>query len=281
MYDYDALEALHFAVDLGSFSLAAQKLGLTQAAVSLRIKKLESTLGRSLLQKRTPPIISQHGKELLLHYVKVKLLENELDKNFNEAITFPVAINAESMDSWFFKSISQIKKSYKKIIFDIKVSDQDQSLAMLNNSEVLACISSKKASEHIFKNYYLGEFNYSFYKAPHVKSQKFNAEFPVCKYSKDDILHRYFIKKTNVAEYILPSTTALLNACLEGFGAAVLPEYIAQPHLKKKRLVEIIPSKKYQQKLYWCCIHSKSSFLNNLSKQLCIDFDSFNKKQSA
>ncbi|PTM52238.1 LysR family transcriptional regulator [Phreatobacter oligotrophus] len=51
--DADAVEAFILVADLGSFTRAAAVLNTTQAAVSLRIRRLEDHLGRRLLE-RTP-----------------------------------------------------------------------------------------------------------------------------------------------------------------------------------------------------------------------------------
>lgn len=49
--DLDALRAFVAIVEQGGFSIAAEQLGRTQSAVSLQIKRLEQTLGQTLLQR--------------------------------------------------------------------------------------------------------------------------------------------------------------------------------------------------------------------------------------
>jgi DNA-binding transcriptional LysR family regulator len=49
--DLDALRAFAAIVDSGGFSSAATQLGRTQSAVSLQIKRLEQSLGQTLLQR--------------------------------------------------------------------------------------------------------------------------------------------------------------------------------------------------------------------------------------
>src|SRR6266700_1262560 len=47
----DQLEALREVVALGSFSAAAERLNLTQPAISLQIKQLEARLGIRLVER--------------------------------------------------------------------------------------------------------------------------------------------------------------------------------------------------------------------------------------
>jgi DNA-binding transcriptional LysR family regulator len=54
--DIDALRALVLVADYRSFTRAAEALGASQAAVSLRLKRLETRLGRRLLE-RTPRLV--------------------------------------------------------------------------------------------------------------------------------------------------------------------------------------------------------------------------------
>lgn len=49
--DLDAMRAFVAIVEQGGFSVAAEQLGRTQSAVSLQIKRLEQTLGQTLLQR--------------------------------------------------------------------------------------------------------------------------------------------------------------------------------------------------------------------------------------
>lgn len=49
--DLDALRAFVAIVEQGGFSIAAEQLGRTQSAVSLQIKRLEQTLGQTLVQR--------------------------------------------------------------------------------------------------------------------------------------------------------------------------------------------------------------------------------------
>ncbi|PRG20474.1 LysR family transcriptional regulator [Burkholderia multivorans] len=54
--DLDAVRAFVLVADLASFTRAADALGITQSAVSLKLKRLEAHLGKSLLA-RTPRVV--------------------------------------------------------------------------------------------------------------------------------------------------------------------------------------------------------------------------------
>src|ERR1700748_3046125 len=54
--DLEAVQAFVLTADFKSFTRAAEAMDTTQSAVSLKIKRLEDTLGRRLLE-RTPRLV--------------------------------------------------------------------------------------------------------------------------------------------------------------------------------------------------------------------------------
>ena len=81
MFDYKLLAALAAVVEQGGFERAAQLLGLSQSAVSQRIKLLEARVGQPVLLRAAPPAPTEIGRRLLNHVQQVRLLE----RVFNEA----------------------------------------------------------------------------------------------------------------------------------------------------------------------------------------------------
>ncbi|RMM60805.1 Chromosome replication initiation inhibitor protein, partial [Pseudomonas syringae pv. atrofaciens] len=55
MFDYKLLSALAAVIEQAGFERAAQVLGLSQSAVSQRIKLLEARIGLPVLVRATPP----------------------------------------------------------------------------------------------------------------------------------------------------------------------------------------------------------------------------------
>ncbi|MGO3743447.1 LysR substrate-binding domain-containing protein [Kerstersia sp.] len=74
----DSLATLVAVVDHGSFTIAAERLGKTQAAVSLVISRMEEQLGRRLLERQRKQLALTQQGEILLGYARRMLnLENE------------------------------------------------------------------------------------------------------------------------------------------------------------------------------------------------------------
>ncbi len=63
--DYRTLQALDAVIRERGFERAAQKLCITQSAVSQRIKQLENMFGQPLLVRTVPPRPTEQGQKLL------------------------------------------------------------------------------------------------------------------------------------------------------------------------------------------------------------------------
>lgn len=80
MFDYKLLAALAAVIEQGGFERAAQVLGLSQSAISQRIKLLEARVGQPVLVRATPPSPTDVGRQLLNHVQQVRLLERDLQR---------------------------------------------------------------------------------------------------------------------------------------------------------------------------------------------------------
>ena len=110
MLDYKGLEALATVIEVQGFEAAAKKLYLTQSAISQRIKTLESRYGTPLLIRAQPYQATEMGEQLLGHFKKVLLLENELVTQMEDSAQhaiFSIALSRDSLETWFMSILSE------------------------------------------------------------------------------------------------------------------------------------------------------------------------------
>jgi DNA-binding transcriptional LysR family regulator len=66
--DLDLLKAFAAIIDTGSFTRAGERLGLTQSAITLKLRRLETVAGRSLMTRNAKTIaLTDDGAALLPH----------------------------------------------------------------------------------------------------------------------------------------------------------------------------------------------------------------------
>ncbi len=127
MIDYKAIQALKEVIEQQSFELAADKLFISQSAVSQRIKSLETKFGAPVLIRVLPYKVTKLGQDLLSHLAKVELLESGLLKEKklieNTKLQISIAINQDSLDTWFLDTLDNIDTSNISR-FNIKTFDQ-------------------------------------------------------------------------------------------------------------------------------------------------------------
>ena len=69
-FDMDALRAMVIGIELGSFARAASKLGRSQSAVSMQLKKLEQQSGRTLFRRNGRGLVPTEAGDALLAYAR-------------------------------------------------------------------------------------------------------------------------------------------------------------------------------------------------------------------
>lgn len=87
--DMDVLRALVIAMEHGGFARAAERLGRTQSAISLQMKKLEEQVGQPLFRKAGRTVALTDAGDLLLGYARRLVALND------EALS---AARGEAMD---------------------------------------------------------------------------------------------------------------------------------------------------------------------------------------
>ena len=106
MFDYKLLAALAAVVEQAGFERAAQALGLSQSAISQRIKLLEARVGQPVLLRDTPPRPTELGQRLL----------NELaaQKVWRDAQEASIATIQQSARTFAEQALAQAKRLHDK-----------------------------------------------------------------------------------------------------------------------------------------------------------------------
>ena len=118
MLDYASLAALAAVVREGSFERAARALHVTPSAISQRVRLLEERVGCALVVRGQPCQATDTGRRLCQHVDRVRLLEHELhaglptlDPTGEARVRLPVAVNADSLATWFAPAVAAFAAS--------------------------------------------------------------------------------------------------------------------------------------------------------------------------
>lgn len=294
MLDYRGLEALYAIVKNNSFEKAAEKLHITQSAISQRLKNIQNYYGDSLLIRSHPYLTTKLGEKLLGHFMRVNQLEVSLDTELGikeSKFVITIAISRDSLETWF---ISLIKQSnvFKNTMLEILADDEEITLNYLKNGLVTACFSTSAKPLVNCEASYLGTLNYVLVCSPEFKQNYFGKEnirpkdliqAPAIIFDNNDSLHDRFLRKffnitnTESTYHIVPSVQGFKQFALKGYAYALIPEIDVISEINSGKLVNLCPKNIWEMPVYlhtWKCKYPEYDMLyNNLitsvRQQLC------------
>ncbi len=286
MLDYKLIEALAMVVQEGGFEKASRVLHLTQSAVSQRVRQLEDKTGQILLSRMNPPQLTPLGRKMLKHYRQVRLLEDGLsgllpsgaDKGFT---SLALGVNADSLATWFPAATQQFLEQ-EKVVFDLRVEDQDETHRLLKNGDVVGCISTSETPMQGCRLEYLGRMVYRLLASPLFAERWFAnglsceavQDAPGILFNRKDTLNSRFFQsmfgsvELNTPSFFVPSSERFVDLIVSGLAYGMLPDQQSQVLVDAGILVDLVPARQLSVKLYWHCWSLESDLLRKLTRNL-------------
>ena len=286
MLDYKLIDALATVVREGGFDRAADRLCLTQSAVSQRIKLLERQSGQILLSRTKPPRPTGAGQRMIKHYLQVKRLEDDLSRDLagptgEGFASLAVGVNADSLATWFPEAVDPFVRQ-SKVLLDIHIDDQDQTRRLLKDGRVVGCVSAQEQPVQGCRAVRLGRMNYRLVAAPEFIARWFpdgpTAEAvrraPAMVFNRSDEMHdRIFRLVFDQAPgplpiHYAPSSETFAQFIISGLAYGALPDQQCGSALRAGRLIDLAPGRRIPVDLYWHCWNLKSDLLEKLTAAL-------------
>lgn len=286
MLDFRQLAALAAIVEEQSFDKAAQKLHVTQSAVSQRLKQLEDKLGQTLIIRSNPIRATQAGQQVMKHYHQLSMLENELLQELSPVkeggfTRVSIGVNADSLQTWFLDAMAPLLDKHK-LLLDLKLDDQEQTQNLLRSGDVIGCITSSPKAMQGCSCIPLGVMPYRCLASPDYIARYFpngvNAEgfqnAPVAEFNnKDELQNRYLrtffnIQPGNYPRHRIPSSDPYFQLIIRGFACGMIPDQQSNDLMIDKKVVDIAPENYLAIPLYWHVWNLNSSHIQQLTNTL-------------
>lgn len=290
-FDPDALECLAAILEEGGFERAAQRLSITQSAVSQRLRALEAQVGTVLVVRSRPLKATAAGQLLLKHTKMLRLLRADLENDLRELAPssmrggreeerVSVAINADSIATWALPALHAL--ATQGLPIEIITDDQDFTHEWLREGQVLGCVTSLDQALRGCRMEALGQMDYvavasAEFAARHVpdglRAHNF-AGLPFIAFNRKDDLQRVFVAKAfglkhvTLRQLFVPSSEGQVRAVRAGWGVSVVPRMLVQQGLEAGELVNVAPHHHQPVALYWHCWNLSSEVLDALSGAL-------------
>ena len=285
MFDYKLLSALAAAVEQAGFERAAQVLGLSQSAISQRIKLLEARIGQPVLIRATPPSPTEIGRRLLNHVQQVRLLERDLqsavpaldDEGLPERLR--IALNADSLATWWAVAVGDFCAD-QHLLLDLVVEDQNVGLKRMRAGEVAACLCASERPVAGARSVLLGAMRYRALASPAFIARHFPEgvsagllpKTPALVFGPDDFLQHRYLASLGVdggfEHHLCPSSEGFIRLTEAGLGWGLVPELQVREQLASGALVELLADKPIDVPLYWHHWRNGGQLLGQLTEHL-------------
>ena len=285
MFDYKLLSALAAVVEQAGFERAAQVLGLSQSAISQRIKLLEARIGQPVLIRATPPTPTEIGRHLLNHVQQVRLLERDLqsavpaldDEGLPERLR--IALNADSLATWWAPAVGDFCAE-QHLLLDLVVEDQTVGLKRMRAGEVAACLCASERPVAGARSVLLGAMRYRALASPAFIARHFPdgvsaallSKTPALVFGPDDFLQHRYLAALGVdggfEHHLCPSSEGFIRLAEAGLGWGLVPELQVREQLERGMLVELLPDKPIDVPLYWHHWRNGGQLLGQLTEHL-------------
>lgn len=266
--DAAALDALAALADEGSFERAAQRLAVTQSAVSQRLRNLEGQVGRPLVVRSRPLRLTETGKQLLRYARQWQALRADAARELGAGAepggaAVRIAVNADSLATWVLPALDPLVQRGQLI--ELLVDDQDFTHEVLREGAVLGCVSTVRQALRGCRVEPLGVMPYVAVASPAFVDRQLPrgltagnfAQVPFLVFNrKDDMQSQWVaaafgVRAPRLQCRYVPSSEAYVRAVAMGWGIGVVPELQVRSLLEQGELVRLRPEVAVPVALYW------------------------------
>ena len=257
MLDWDKLRIFHTAAESGSFTHAAEKLGMSQSAVSRQISALEDDLGLKLFIRHARGLVlTEVGEQLFrtahrmhweLQQVETQMSESQDIPTGPLIVTTTVGIGS----TWLSSRLDEFLKLYPLIQLEIRLNDAELDLAM-READVAIRLHRPNQSEMIQRKLFTVH-NHFYASNAYIEERGMPASAdqlddhrvisfgePVPSYLGDiNFLERMGRTDSSPRRAALKVNAiyGMMQACRAGIGIAMLPDYVTESETQVKRVL--------------------------------------------
>jgi LysR family transcriptional regulator (chromosome initiation inhibitor) len=288
-FQYDHLRTLTALVDEGTFDAAARRLHVTSSAVSQRIRAMEQSAGKVLVQRTNPVVPTAAGDVVLRLARQVLLLDEDASAELRRGdagggrVAVPLAVNADSLSTWFLEALAELPDDLGAV-YEIHREDQEHTTSLLRSGTVMAAVTSTPEAVQGCAVEGLGTMRYLAVCSPgfadaHLGGRAGPAALedldrvPVVDFDRKDDLQAGFVRTVTGREpraprHYIPASADFAKTILLGFGWGMVPEAQCLAEIGRGELVSLAPERPVDVRLYWQRWNLRSPLLDGLSSGL-------------
>ncbi|QUJ75883.1 LysR family transcriptional regulator [Sulfitobacter albidus] len=248
---FDQIRTFLWVARLGGFRRAAERLNLSQPAVSTRIATLEDELRVPLIERGPGDLVlTRHGTLLLTYAEQMLFVEEEIKQRVaNPAEAeglFRVGASETIAQAWLPDFLKAFSQAYPRVNVDLTVDISLNLRAALLERRLDLVFLMGPVSEFSVQNVALPSFDLHWYRSAD-NPQTDLGEIPVISYSSQTRPYRELMSELTrrvgpqLRVFASASLSASLRMIAAGIAVGPYPRALAEPYLQAGQIVEFDP----------------------------------------
>jgi len=247
------LRSLKAISETGNLAQAAERLHLTQSALSHQIKTVESYFGIQLYQRKHKPLKLNRAGQRLLNLAQrilpeVEAMEYELKHLAgNDTGRLHITIECHSCFEWLIPTLDHYRKRWPEVEVDIRLANNFEPIKALTGEEVDLVITTDQVRhsdvrfEPLFDYQALAimDNQHPLREKKYLQPRDFKNQtlitYPV-EQQRLDIFSHFLNPRRIMPKQIRQSelTVMILQLVASGRGVAVLPDWVVEDYISRK-----------------------------------------------
>ncbi|NBQ52108.1 MAG: LysR family transcriptional regulator [Proteobacteria bacterium] len=227
-----------------------QRLGLSQPAITQRIRKMEEAFAEKILEKDGRGIkLSTSGQRIARQAIEALSAFENIQQNAS-GDELKIGIRKDLADSWLFPAILMAKTRHPDVQPNIRPGSEEEIMQDLNFGRLDAVISHTSAAVANDHGIDVGLERHVFVATPSVAQSIIenadlanvtfidrHSSLPSMRLFPSEIRMKIRFKST----WAVGSTQNVAKAVADGLGVGILPDFLAAPLLMQGRIEMILP----------------------------------------
>ena len=246
------LQTLVALADGGTLAKAAERLFVTQSALSHQIKLLEGHYGVALFERNTKPLrFTQGGNRLLSLARQVLTMTADAEREIAQWVSgrtgqLRVAVECHTCFDWLMPAMDTFREHWPEVELDLVSGFHTETIALVEQGQAdFAVVHDKPpkrpgiATEHLFSYETLAIMSpkHRYVEKDYLQPRDFASEVLISYPVDDDMLDvvRHFLAPRGIKPKRRNAelTVAILQLVASGRGIAALPEWSVHPYLER------------------------------------------------
>ena len=233
------VEAFYWVASLKSISRAAEKLHLTQSAMSSRISTLEDELGVLLLDRGDKQFrLTTAGARFLVYADKLLALQREVKREIGSAQQMAVSMRIGAIESvlhsWLIPWLEKLRADHPSLELELTVETTPILMELVTRGALDVVFAALPAASTGVRNHVLPPMDMAFVGNPLLHKKKSYsvaelADMELLTFQKGsqphvtllDLFKKYRLEPKKV--HAISSISAMVQLVQGGFGVALLP----------------------------------------------------------